>query len=128
VILTWHKNFVPDHLRVFKPDLVHIIGRGDIGFLGLGLWVAHIFADSAGGLLAHQLTRIPFTRLNRVTNLMPQRLRSAASTAVERESLRGLLRVYQTARFVLAPKQTLVDLLHARTGKTSLSHAARRRT
>jgi phosphatidylinositol alpha 1,6-mannosyltransferase len=36
---------------------------------------------------------------------------------VERISLRGLLRFYRMARFVLAPNQVLVDLLHSRTGK-----------
>jgi glycosyltransferase involved in cell wall biosynthesis len=38
---------------------------------------------------------------------------------VERHSLRGLLRFYKTARFTLAPNQTLVDMIHASTRRPS---------
>jgi glycosyltransferase involved in cell wall biosynthesis len=55
--------------------------------------------------------------LNRVLAAAPRKVRERASLTIERESLRGLLRFYRAARFVLAPNQSMVDLLHARTGK-----------
>ena len=114
-LLTRHKEVVLDRLRKFKPDLVHITGPGDIGFLGL--WVAHIFRIPLVASWHTNLHEYLSRRLSRLTNLLPRELSAAASAALEKQCLRGLLRFYRTARFVLAPNQTLVQLLHNRTGK-----------
>lgn len=113
--LTRHQKLVSGHLTRFRPDLLQITGPGDLGFLGL--------------LTSHNL-RIPLVsswhtnlheylsrRLDRTLHLVPQRLRCCTTSKVEAESLRGLLRFYRTARFVLAPNQEMVDLLHRRTGR-----------
>jgi phosphatidylinositol alpha 1,6-mannosyltransferase len=114
-LLTRHKQFVIDHLLTFKPDLVHITGPGDLGFLGL--WVAHILRVPLAASWHTNLHEYLSRRLDRVLHLVPEKLRDRASSAVERQSLRGLLRFYRTARFVLAPNKTLVDLLHTKTGR-----------
>jgi glycosyltransferase involved in cell wall biosynthesis len=114
-LLTRHKKVVLDHLRKFKPDLIHITGPGDIGFLGL--WAAHILRILLVSSWHTNLHEYLSRRLSWLMNLLPRELNAAASAAVEKQSLRGLLRFYRTARFVLAPNQTLVELLHNRTGK-----------
>lgn len=114
-LLTRHKAFVVDQLLAFRPDVVHITGPGDLGFLGL--WVAHILRVPLVASWHTNLHEYLSRRLDRVLNLLPQKLHNRTSSAVESQTLRGLMRFYRTARFVLAPNQTLVDLLHARTGK-----------
>ena len=114
-LLMRHKRFVLEQLRAFKPDLVHITGPGDLGFLGL--WAAHALRVPLVASWHTNLHEYLARRLERVLHLVPQELRNRASSTLERQSLRGLLRFYRTARFVLAPNQTLVDLLHARTGR-----------
>jgi len=56
-------------------------------------------------------------RLDRAFTVLPGKLHERMSCTVEQQTLRGLMRFYRTARFVLAPNETLVDLLHTRTGK-----------
>jgi phosphatidylinositol alpha 1,6-mannosyltransferase len=114
-LLTRHKQLVTDRLLAFKPDLVHITGPGDLGFLGL--WVAHTLQVPLVASWHTNLHEYLSSRLDRKFNLLPQKLRTAISCAVEKQTLRGLLRFYRTARFVLAPNETLVDLLRAGVGK-----------
>jgi phosphatidylinositol alpha 1,6-mannosyltransferase len=114
-LLSRHKQFVIHQLLAFKPDLIHITGPGDLGFLGL--LVAHILHIPLVASWHTNLHEYLARRLNRILAAAPRKLRERASLTVERESLRGLLRFYRTARFVLAPNQSMVDLLHARTGK-----------
>jgi phosphatidylinositol alpha 1,6-mannosyltransferase len=113
--LTRYRQLVVDHLLVFKPDLVQITGPGDLGFLGL--WVAHILSVPLVASWHTNLHEYLSRRLDRMLHLIPHKLRNRASRAIERYSLRGLLRFYQTAHFVLAPNTTMVDLLHAKTGR-----------
>jgi glycosyltransferase involved in cell wall biosynthesis len=110
-----HRHFVVEQLNAFRPDLIHITGPGDLGFLGV--WAAHNLRLPSVASWHTNLHEYLSRRLYRVLNLMPQGLRTEVSQAVERHTLRGLLRFYRTARFVLAPNQTYVDLLHTRNGK-----------
>ncbi len=112
-LLSRHKQLVIDQIHAFKPDLLHITGPGDLGFMGA--LVAHVlhlpWVASWHTNLHEYLSR----RLLRALEILPRKLREDAASAAERHSLRGLLRFYRMARFVLAPNQTAVDLLHART-------------
>jgi phosphatidylinositol alpha 1,6-mannosyltransferase len=94
---------------------VQIAGPGDLGFLGL--WVAHILRVPLVASWHTNLHEYLSRRLDRVLHLLPHKLRHGESRAIERHSLRGLLRFYRTAQFVLAPNKTMVDLLHTRTGR-----------
>jgi glycosyltransferase involved in cell wall biosynthesis len=58
-------------------------------------------------------------RLDRALHLLPEKMGRAASSAVERQSLRGVLRFYRSPKFTLAPNQTAVNMLHASTHKQS---------
>ena len=114
-LLPRYKQLVIDQLRAFQPNLVHVTGPGDLGFLGL--WVSHHLRVPLTASWHTNLHEYLAQRLNRLFHSAPERLRRSASGTVERQSLRGLLRFYRTARFVLAPNQAMVDLLHARTGR-----------
>ncbi len=114
-LLMRHRQFVKNRLLAFKPDLVHITGPGDLGFLGL--WAAHVLRVPLVASWHTNLHEYLARRLDRLLNLTPQKVRNSASSALERQSLRGLLRFYRAARFILAPNKPLVDLLHAKTGR-----------
>ncbi len=116
-LLTRHKQLVIDQLIAFKPDVVHVTGPGDLGFLGL--WVARILRIPLVASWHTNLHEYLARRLDRAFRFVPDNLRNRASSALETQVLRGLLRFYRFARFVLAPNQPLVDLLHARTGKAA---------
>ncbi len=114
-LLMRYKQFVVDQLAAFKPDLVHITGPGDLGFLGLS--VSHILRIPLVASWHTNLHEYLSRRLDRVLRFLPKNVRDRASGFVERESLRGLLRFYRTARFTLAPNEMLVNLLESRNNR-----------
>ena len=114
-LLTRYKQVVLERLRDFKPDLVHITGPGDLGFLGL--LVAHTLRIPLVASWHTNLHEYISRRLDRGLQLVPKTLRARAADKAEQQTLRGLLRFYRTARFVLAPNQDLVDLLQSKTGR-----------
>lgn len=114
-LLMRHRQLVINQLVAFKPDLVHITGPGDLGFLGL--WAAHSLKVPMVASWHTNLHEYLSLRLNRTFIPIPQELCDRMARVVERQSLRGLVRFYRTARFVLAPNQAMIDLLKVRTGK-----------
>jgi phosphatidylinositol alpha 1,6-mannosyltransferase len=114
-LLARHKKVVIDHIQSFKPDLIHIMGPGDVGILGV--WMAHILSLPSVASWHTNAHEYLSRRLSGVLNLLPKKLRDRAACTVERQTLRGLLRFYRSARFTLAPNQTMVNLLHAGTGR-----------
>lgn len=113
--LARHKQLIIDQLSRFKPDLVHITGPGDLGFLGV--WLSHMLRIPMAASWHTNLHEYLSRRLERVLRVLPRKMRGRAASALESQSLRALLRFYRMPRFVLAPNQTLVDLLHNRTGR-----------
>ncbi len=114
-MLARHKAVVLDRLRAFQPDLVHMTGPGDFGFLGL--WASHAVHVPLVASWHTNLHEYLGRRLHHGLKRTPQQLRAGVARIAEQQGLRGLMRFYRTARFVLAPNQDQVDLLHARTGK-----------
>ncbi len=104
-----------DRLRAFKPDLVHITGPGDFGFFGL--WASHAIHVPLVASWHTNLHEYLARRLHHRLKQAPQQLRDSVARIAEQGGLRGLLRFYRTARFVLAPNRAQVELLHAKTGK-----------
>jgi phosphatidylinositol alpha 1,6-mannosyltransferase len=109
------KQLVVGHLREFKPDLVHITGPGDIGFLGL--WTSHIAGVPLVGSWHTNLHEYLSRRLDRRLRRAPKKFRAYVAAKTEQLALRGLMRFYRTTRFVWAPNQEMVELLRERTGK-----------
>lgn len=114
-LLTRHKQLVIDQLLAFKPDLVHMTGPGDLGFLAL--ITSHSIRVPLVASWHTNLHEYLARRLDRLLRFLPAGLRHRATAEMERHSLRGLLRFYKTARYVLAPNQTLVNLLEARNNR-----------
>jgi glycosyltransferase involved in cell wall biosynthesis len=114
-LLTRYKRLVIDQLLAFKPDLVHMTGPGDLGFLAL--LTSHSIHVPLVASWHTNLHEYLARRLDRVLRFLPASLRNRATSELERHSLRGLLRFYRTARYVLAPNQTLVNLLEARNNR-----------
>jgi glycosyltransferase involved in cell wall biosynthesis len=112
-----HKQLVLQRMIDFKPDLVHITGPGDLGFLGLS--VSHFLRIPLVASWHTNLHEYLAKRLDLALHLLPQSLRRRSTSLVERHSLRGLLRFYRTAQFTLAPNQALVDMIHASTRRPS---------
>ncbi|MFN7998124.1 MAG: glycosyltransferase [Bryobacteraceae bacterium] len=114
-LLSRYKNHVTAHIRAFEPDLVHITSPGDFGILGL--WVAHTLGVPLVASWHTNFHEYAARRLNKLFSFLPVRWRSPLCDAAEEQSLRAGLRFYGLARFLLAPNQSMVDLLRERTGK-----------
>lgn len=114
-LLVRHRDLVKEHLKRFRPDLVHITGPGEAGFLGL--WVSHELRVPLVASWHTNLHEYMSRRLTRALSLGPREFTKKVSSLAEREVLRGLMRFYRTAHFALAPNQTLIDLLRATTGR-----------
>jgi glycosyltransferase involved in cell wall biosynthesis len=112
-----HKQLVLERMADFKPDLIHITGPGDLGFLGLS--VSHFLRIPLVASWHTNLHEYLAKRLDLALQLLPQSVRGRSAYLVERHSLRGLLRFYRTAQFTLAPNQTLVDMIHSSTRRPS---------
>jgi phosphatidylinositol alpha 1,6-mannosyltransferase len=113
--LSRYKNWVTAQVRPFQPDLVHITGPGDIGILGL--WVAHTLRVPLVASWHTNLHEYAGRRLNKLLRDLPDAWRERVSATAEEQSLRACLRFYGLARFLLAPNEAMVHLLHERTGK-----------
>jgi phosphatidylinositol alpha 1,6-mannosyltransferase len=115
--LSRHKNWVTSQVRQFHPDLVHITGPGDIGILGL--WVAHTLRVPLVASWHTNLHEYAGRRLNKLFSFLPDTWRKPVCATAEEQSLHACMRFYGLARFLLAPNEAMVHLLHERTGKPS---------
>ena len=112
-LLMRHKQLVTEQLQRFKPDLVHLTGPGDIGFLAVR--VAHELKMASVASWHTNVHEYLARRLQPMLNLLTSGLCRKAARTIEQQTLRGLLRFYRSARFTLAPNQEMVDILHAST-------------
>jgi glycosyltransferase involved in cell wall biosynthesis len=114
-LLSRYKKWVTERVRLFRADLVHITAPGDIGILGL--WVAHSLRVPLVASWHTNLHEYASRRLNKLFSFLPRAWREAVCHTAEAQSLRASVRFYGLARFLLAPNETMVHLLHERTGK-----------
>ena len=112
-LLIRHKQLVTEQLQRFKPDLIHLTGPGDIGFLAVR--VAHELKMASVASWHTNVHEYLARRLQPMLNLLTSGLCRKAARTIEQQTLRGLLRFYRSARFTLAPNQEMVDILHAST-------------
>ena len=99
-LLTRHREFVAEQLRAFKPDLVHMTGPGDVGFLGL--WVVRNMLPVP--LVASWHTNLHeylSKRLNRSLKFVPSGLRKTTCDTVERQNSAGAAAVLSNGAFCL---------------------------
>lgn len=121
-LLSRYRNRVIAELRPFRADVVHITGPGDIGVLGF--WVAHCLGIPLVASWHTNLHEYAGHRLEKLFSFLPERWRRGISNAAERQSLRACVSFYGLARFLLAPNQSMVDLLAERTRRPAylMSH------
>ncbi len=112
-----HKRLVMERLAEFQPDLVHITGPGDMGFLGaMAAHAMHVPWVASWHTNFHEyLVRRTMPALR----ALPKRLAGMIANEIEQQTLRGLLRFYRTARFTMAPNPGMIELLENSTGKPS---------
>jgi len=114
-LLSRYKNWVTARLRPFQADLVHITAPGDMGILGL--WVAHSLRIPLVASWHTNLHEYASRRLNKLFSFLPHSWREQVCNTAEEQVLRACVRFYGLARFLLAPNETMVNLLQGRTGK-----------
>ena len=107
--LTFSRLYTPleRHLREFAPDLIHIIGPGELGILGaIAGWQLGVPLVASWHTNVHEYAarRLPFGS--------PE-LRGRIQEFV----LSQILRLYRRGALLLAPSRELTELLHARTGR-----------
>ena len=114
-LLNRYLNRVVEELAAFKPDLIQITSPGDIGILGF--WVSHRLGVPMAASWHTNLHEYLARRVHKGLRYVPKRLREQGSAAAERWSLKALVAYYRLAHFILAPNQTMVDLLQVSTGR-----------
>jgi len=104
-------------LKRFQPDLVHVTGPGHCGILGAAL--AYQLGVPLAASWHTNLHEFAARRLARILPLFPTRLRSALCGFAERRCLDLTVQFYRLARLLFAPNPELVDMLAARTGRST---------
>ncbi len=110
-----YKGRVGRALREFQPDLLHITGPNDIGFLGF--------------FLAREL-KIPMTaswhtnvheyaawRLEKALRVLPDGWRKRLAAKAEWATLAAFSKLYKAAKTCFAPNPELIEMLREKTGR-----------
>jgi phosphatidylinositol alpha 1,6-mannosyltransferase len=101
------RSRLEERLRAFAPNVIHVIGPGELGILGaIAAWRMHVPLVVSWHTNIHEYAarRLPFA---------PSGLRPHIQEFV----LSEILRLYQRGAALLAPSPELVDMLRRRTGK-----------
>lgn len=102
-------------LAQFKPDLVHITGPSDSGFLGATL--AYELQVPLVASWHTNLHEFGARRLAQALRFLPERPRGSATSWFEAAALHYCVRFYRLAKLVFAPNAELVEMLEQRTGR-----------
>ncbi len=113
--LSRYRQLVMAQLRIFRPDLIHITGPGDMGTLGF--WVSNSLNVPMVASWHTNLHEYASSRVHKLLGKALNGLAHRASSNVEHLSLAALTAFYRLAHFVMAPNQNTVDLLRERTGR-----------
>ena len=100
-------------LQAFKPDLLHVTGPGDLGFLGL--YVAYQLGVPLAASWHTNVHEYAGRRLHKLLSFLPPGSADKLSHAAERGSFRAAAQFYNRAKMLFAPNQELVDLLRTET-------------
>ncbi|HLW77084.1 MAG TPA: glycosyltransferase [Bryobacteraceae bacterium] len=115
LLLNRHRRWVTERVRDFKPDLVHITGPGDFGVLGF--WVAHTLRVPLVASWHTNLHEYMRRRLEKWFAWLPAGWRDRVARTGENLSLNALLRFYRLPRFLMAPNESMIQLLRERIGR-----------
>jgi len=110
-----HLPLVARALREFRPDVVHITGPSDFGFMGVLLANHyHLPLVAAWHTNVHEYAA---RRAGWFLGKLPQVARQQASTAIEEISFFLGAKFYSLARLLFAPNPQLCQLLETATGR-----------
>ena len=112
-LLSRYKNWVTAQLRLFRADLVQITGPGDFGILGF--WAAHSLGIPLVASWHTNLHEYAGRRLDKLFSRLPTTWRKRIIRMGEDLSLDALMRFYGLPHFVLAPNESMINLLRDRT-------------
>ncbi len=113
-----HVPEVRETVRRFQPDVLHVTGPTDVGFVGA--YVGHRLGVPIVGSWHTNLHQFAAERVRKRIRWMPDGVGRCIGAAVERQALGALMQFYRIPRLLLAPNEDLVGLLHARTGKPAV--------
>lgn len=110
-LLIRYRNRVMRQLAGFRPDVIHITSPGDMGILGA--WISRLMNVPLAASWHTNLHEYVARRIRKTLGS------DWAAGQAERLCFRALLAFYRLADFVLAPNQSMVDLLAERTARPS---------
>lgn len=110
--LLFHRLLEPleRSLRLFAPDLIHVMSPGELGILGaFAAWRLRVPLVASWHTNIHEYAarRFPFGS-------------SGVRNWVQNFALRQILRLYERGALLLAPSAELTEMLQDRTGKPAL--------
>jgi phosphatidylinositol alpha 1,6-mannosyltransferase len=105
-------------VRDFDPDVVQITGPSDLGMLGS--LIAHKLSIPLAASWQTNLHQYARTRLSSVLSVFPESLSTQLLSAVERWTLRAVMRFYKIPRLLFTPNREMLALLEQTTGKPCL--------
>ncbi len=115
-LLFWRlRKLLRTALREFQPDLVHITGPGDAGWLGV--LAAHELKIPLAASWHTNLHEFASRRLQRVLDFLPEGMRARVGSLTEETCLVLCMKFYSLAKAIFAPNPELVELLASRTGR-----------
>jgi glycosyltransferase involved in cell wall biosynthesis len=110
-----HKKFLEDHLRAFRPDIVHITGPSEPGILGA--WLAKNLKVPLVASWHTNLHEYAAQRSAWLMRMLPASQRPAAEKKIEDAALMACARFYRLAEVLFAPNVDLCQLLEKFTGR-----------
>jgi glycosyltransferase involved in cell wall biosynthesis len=110
-----HKKFLEDHLRAFRPDIVHITGPSEPGILGA--WLARNLKVPLVASWHTNLHEYAAQRSAWLMRMLPASQRAAAEKKIEDAALMACARFYRLAEVLFAPNVDLCRLLERFTGR-----------
>ncbi len=110
-----HYPKIPQILRDFSPNVVHITGPSDVGILGS--LVAHKLRVTLAASWQTNLHQFVRCRVSGRLSSWPANLSAKLAAAAEFGSFHAAARFYKIPRLLFAPNYELVELLGKVTGK-----------
>jgi glycosyltransferase involved in cell wall biosynthesis len=110
-----HKKFLEDHLRAFRPDIVHITGPSEPGILGA--WLAKNLKVPLVASWHTNLHEYAAQRSAWLMRMLPASQRPGAEKKIEDAALMACARFYRLAEVLFAPNMDLCRLLERFTGR-----------
>ncbi len=110
-----HKKFLEEHLRAFRPDIIHVTGPSEPGILGA--WLARSLKVPLVAAWHTNLHEYAAQRSAWALRLLPQEQRVAAEKKIEEAALFACARFYRMAEVLFAPNIELCRLLEKATGR-----------